>query len=310
MDPRILQIQFTTFGSERLTRRQIADVQETVSALPLLSRTEAGPSVRVHVRWPTPSGHNRIQSAMGLLEALEQLGTLSLPTRKPTLGGQKRPVVLGARGHPQPETTGPLQLEVVRGREAVREWNEWGQRQHPLCHPTPMGSHVRHLLRERCGRPPGCPLLDFATRRMSCRDRWIGWRPGTYRRQLRLVVRNARYLLFPGVRVRCLGSHALWAERHLPGDWERLHGYRPVLPEIHVGPRCMGTCHRGANWQLIGETGGHPADGGTSAKARKQVYAYPLQRDCRTILPKGAERAGRWERTGMMESRGHKRHAR
>ena len=173
-----------------------------------------------------------------------------------------------------------------------------------------MGGHVRHLLRERCGHPPGCLLLDFATRRMSCRDRWIGWRPGTYRRQLRLVVRNARDLLFPWVRVRCLGSHALRAARHLPGDWERLHGCRPVLLEIHVGPRCMGTCHRAANWQRIGETGGRPADGGTSAKARKQVYAHPLQRDCRTILLKGAERAGRWERTGMMESLGHKRYAR
>ena len=212
------------------------------------------------------------------------------------------------RSDRQPETAGPLQLEVVRGRKAVREWNEWGQRQHPLCHPKPMGGHVRHLLRERCGRPPGCLLLDFATRRLPFRDRWIGWRPGTYRRQLRLVVRNARYLLSRWVRVRCLGSHAQrTAARHLPGDWERLPSYRPVLLEIHVGPRRVGTRHRAANWRRIGETGGRPADGGTSAKARKQVYAYPLQRDCRTILLKGAERAGRWERTGMMESRGHKR---
>ena len=299
LDPRILQLQSMTFGGERLTRRQIADVQEIVSALPLLSRTELGHTVCVHLGWQTPNGHNRIQSATGLLEALEQLGILSLPARKRTLRGRQRPVVPGARSDPQPEIGGPLaecrplQLEVVRGREAVGEWNEWVQRHHPLGYRQPMGNHVRYLLRERRGRPLGCLLFDFAARRLPCRDRWIGWRPGTYRRQLRLVVRNARFVLFPWVRVKCLASHALGlAARRLPGDWERLHGYRPVLLETYVGPGYAGTCHQAANWQRIGETAGRPAYGREAGKARKQVGVYPLQRDWRRILLEGAERAG------------------
>ena len=299
LDPRILQLQSTTFGGERLTRRQIADVQEIVSALPLLSRTELGHTVCVHLGWQTPNGHNRIQSATGLLEALEQLGILSLPARKRTLRGRQRPVVPGARSDPQPEIGGPLaecrplQLEVVRGREAVGEWNEWVQRYHPLGYRQPMGNHVRYLLRERGGRPLGCLLFDFAARRLPCRDRWIGWRPGTYRRQLRLVVRNARFVLFPWVRVKCLASHALGlAARRLPGDWERLHGYRPVLLETYVGPGYAGTCYQAANWQRIGETAGRPAYGREPGKARKQVWVYPLRRDWRRILLEGAERAG------------------
>ena len=131
MDPRILQLQSTTFGGERLTRRQTADIQETVSALPLLSRTELGHTVCVHLGWQTPNGHNRIQSAMRLLEALEQLGILRLPARRPTLRGRQRPVVPGARSDPQPEIGGPLaacrplRLEVVRGRAAV-QWRLLG----------------------------------------------------------------------------------------------------------------------------------------------------------------------------------------
>ena len=300
MDPRILQLQSTTFGGERLTRRQTADIQETVSALPLLSRTELGHTVCVHLGWQTPNGDNRIQSAMRLLEALEQLGILRLPARRPTLRGRQRPVVPGARSDPQPEIGGPLaacrplRLEVVRGRAAVGAWNEWVQRYHPLGYRQPMGSHVRYVLRERRGRPLGCLLFDFAARRLPCRDRWIGWRPGTYRRSLRLVVRNARYLLFPWVRVQCLASHALGlAARQMPGDWERLHGYRPVLLETYVDPRRhRGTCYRASNWRCVGRTQARGAMGGVPAKTPKMVFLYPLQRDWRTILLEGAERAG------------------
>ena len=85
--------------------------------------------------------------------------------------------------------------------------------------------------------------------------------------------------------MKCPTSHALGlAARYLPGAWERLHGYRPAQLETYVGPCYSGTCYRAANWQRIGETAGRAADGWRPAKARKQVYAYPLQRVWRTHL--------------------------
>lgn len=299
MDPRIRQLRSTTFGGERLTRRQIAAIQATVGTFPKLSRTELGHTICVHLGWQTPGGRNRIQQARGLLEELERLGILTLPARQGRGRGPQKPVETGARSDPQPVIAGelaelrPLELAVASGREEAAAWNEWVQRYHPLGYRQPIGNHVRYWLRDRRGRPLGCLLFDFAARQVACRDRWIGWEEGAYRKHLRLVVRNARYLLLPWVRVKHLASHALGlAARQLPGDWERLHGYRPVLCESYVDPtQHAGTCYRAANWERIGETAGRTKDGPAKAKPPKQVWVYPLQRDWRGILRQGGARA-------------------
>ena len=301
MDPRIRQLRSTTFGGERLRRRQIAAIQETVGRFPKLSRTELGHTICVHLGWQTPTGRNRIQQAQGLLEELERLGILTLPARQGRGRGPQKLVETGARSDPQPAIAGPLaeltplELAVASGGEEVAAWNEWVQRYHPLGYRQPIGNHVRYWLRERRGRQLGCLLFDFAARQVACRDRWIGWQEGTHRKHLRLVVRNARYLLLPWVRVKNLASHALGlAVRQLPGDWERLHGYRPVLCESYVdSTQYAGTCYRAANWQRIGETAGRTKDGPAKAKPPKQVWVYPLQRDWRGILRHGRARAKR-----------------
>ena len=45
----------------------------------------------------------------------------------------------------------------------------------------------------------GCLLFDFAVRKVACHDEWIGWAGQKYRKHLKLVVRNARFLLFPEI---------------------------------------------------------------------------------------------------------------
>jgi len=46
MDPRITNLETTTFFGRRLTRRQIADIRETVALLPNDSRSELARTVR------------------------------------------------------------------------------------------------------------------------------------------------------------------------------------------------------------------------------------------------------------------------
>ena len=56
MDPLIENLKSTTFFGKRLTRRQIADIQETVGLFPKLSRTELGHTICEHLRWADAEG--------------------------------------------------------------------------------------------------------------------------------------------------------------------------------------------------------------------------------------------------------------
>ena len=139
MDPRIESLQTTTFFGRRLTRKQIASIQETVAYLPQLSRRELGQTICEHLGWRTPKGRNRIALAQRLLEELERLGIVTLPALDSSRrrGPQRRPP-LTPRTAPQPAVTdsladlAPLALQVVTAKERVGEWNEWVQRYHPL----------------------------------------------------------------------------------------------------------------------------------------------------------------------------------
>ena len=149
IDPRIQRLKSTTFCGKRLTRRQIADIQETVGRFPKLDQT-----LCEHQGWQTPKGRNRIQWAMRVLEQLEQRGILTLPAKQGPGRGRQKPVELR-----------PLRLELPQGAEAVAEWNEWVQRYHPLGYRQPIGAHLRYFLLDRQGRKLGCLLFDFAARR-------------------------------------------------------------------------------------------------------------------------------------------------
>ena len=223
---------------------------------PKLSRNELGQTICEHLRWQTPSGRNRIQLALRLLEELEQLSILTLPPKQHPGRGRQAALRPGPRSAPQPAIEGPLaalapvRLEVVSAPEAVAQWNEFVERYHPLGYRHPLGQHLRYFLRDRAGRTLGCLLFDFAAVRLACRDQWLGWQAQTHRKYLHLVLRNARYLLLPWVSVPHLASHALGlAVRQLPDDWQRAHGSRPVLCETYVDPQVhRGTCYRAAGW--------------------------------------------------------------
>ena len=63
MDFRIENLKSTTFGSTRLTRRWIADLQKTLARFPALSRHElAASSLCSHLGGFTPKGRDRLGS--------------------------------------------------------------------------------------------------------------------------------------------------------------------------------------------------------------------------------------------------------
>ena len=176
---------------------------------------------------------------------------------------------------PQPEVAArlrdlrPLGLEPVTDTEGRRLWNAPVDRHHHLGYRRPFGAHVRYLLTDRDGRRLGCLLFEAVRRTLPCRDR-----------NRHLMVVNPRYPVFPWVRSKFLASPALaLAVRQLADDWERLHGWRPVMCGTFVdGTRFRASCHRGAGWRHIGETGG------TGGRTVKGVHLMPLRGNARGIL--------------------------
>ena len=205
IDPRIQGLPSTTFFGKRLTRRQIADVQEMVQACSGLSRTELAKTVCEHLHWKAGSGASRVRLATRFLEQLAEHGIVSLPAKQPRPRGPDRAVALSDRTAPQPPIAAdlaslrPLRLDAVADRPGFAEWQEWVERYHPLGYRKPLGCHAAYFLRDRHERLLGCLLFDPATRRLPCRDEWIGWQDEPYHAHLQLVVRNARFLLLPEI---------------------------------------------------------------------------------------------------------------
>ncbi len=237
-----------------------------------------------------PVVFNRIQLAMRVLEELERLSILALPARKGPERGRQAPLSLGQRSAPQAPLEGPLaqleplRLRLVSERAEAGLWNEFLERYHPLGYRQPIGCHLRYFLEDRQQRLLGCLLYDFAARYLPVRDRWIGWQDQPSR-PLERVVRQARFLLFPWVRVKCLASKALGLSlRQLAADWQHQHGVRPVLAETYVSQPYAGTCYRASNWHYLGQTQARGAMGAVPAKTPKAVFVYPLQRDWQALL--------------------------
>ena len=282
-----------TVAGEPLSSQQIADIRETVELFPADSRHELAQTICEHLQLFTPSGGNRVQTGLAILEELERQGLLTLPAKR--LEMQRAPVrpVHSARSDPQPPIDGPLSdlqplgLVLCEGIEEGREWAEFVDRYHELGFRRPYGRNLRYFIVDRQGRRLGALLFETATRELPCREAWIGWSDEARKAGLALVVCNARFVLFPWVKVANLASAALaLAARQMPVDWQARYQLRPLLMESFVDPaRFRASSYRAANWLHVGDTAGH------KGKSRKQLWLMPLTRNARIQLRDGPKAA-------------------
>ena len=181
MDPRIERLESTTFFGRRLTRRQIADIQETVALSPALSRNELSRTIYEHLNWTTPRGAYRVAACLRMLEGLEECGVLTLPAKRNTIPGARTPIAHTGRSDPGPEIDctlarlEPLSLQLATEERDVADWNELVDRHHGLGCPRPFGPHLRWFVLDRDGRRLGCLLFEAAAKSPPARDAWVGW---------------------------------------------------------------------------------------------------------------------------------------
>ncbi len=123
------------------------------------------------------------------------------------------------------------------------------------------------------------------------RDEYIGWDAETRKRNLHLIINNARFLILPWVHSKNLGSKILsMASKRICEDWVARYNYEPVLLETFVEKeRFQGTCYKAANWICVGDTQGRgKLDVHNEYKLPvKGIYLYPLRKDFRKRLIEG-----------------------
>jgi hypothetical protein len=181
----------------------------------------------------------------------------------------------------------PLRLQRVQHRPDSRLWNEYIQRYHSLGHKPLPGAQMRYII---FSLEQPIALLGFgaAAWQTAPRDRYIGWSHDQRKRNLPLVVNNARFLILPWVQSKNLASMLLAKTAQvLPRHWQKVYGYRPVLLETFVEkPRFQGTCYKAANWLYLGQTKGRGKLGpaGKQSVPIKDLWVYPLHRRFREVL--------------------------
>ena len=151
----------------------------------------------------------------------------------------------------------PLTLVRVEHKADSSLWNEFIQRYHYPGHKPLPGAHLRYLIYS-AQRPVAALGFGAAAWQCAPRDRFIGWDHQQRQRNLHRVINNARFLILPWVQSRNLASMILsQASKILPGQWQTVYGYRPVLLETVVEKdRFQGTCYQADNWLYLGQTQG------------------------------------------------------
>jgi hypothetical protein len=169
-----------------------------------------------------------------------------------------------------------------------RIWNVLMERYHYLGQGPLCGAQIRYLVQSDAVGWLGALSFSAATWRLRARDQWIGWSDRAHRANLQKVICNSRFLILPTVNVKNLASHVLaQATGRVCRDWEKRYSDKPVLVETFVDPsRHQGTCYRAANWIEVGQSAGRKTSfaNGKVAGCRKDIFAYPLCDDWRTIL--------------------------
>ena len=126
-----------------------------------------------------------------------------------------------------------LHLKMVTKVTPAR-WNEYIERYHYLGHATLPGAQLRYFITagEQLVALAGFSAAAWQT---APRDQFIGWNHDERKKNLHLIVNNARFLILPWIQSKNLASKALsLMARHLPDDWEKRYNIRPVLLESFV----------------------------------------------------------------------------
>lgn len=166
-------------------------------------------------------------------------------------------------------------------------WNEYIDRYHYLGYTPLPGAQIRYFIQSG---DQVLALMGFSAAAWKCapRDGYIGWESTMRKKNLHLIVNNARFLILPWVRSKNLASRILSIiAKRIAADWHERYCYEPVLLETFVEKkRFTGTCYKASNWMCVGDTKGRgKLDVHNECKLPvKSIWLYPLRKDFKRWL--------------------------
>ena len=255
------------------------------------SRAELSRLTCQTLNWLKPDGGLKDMSARVAMLRMQDDGLIQLPAprcKRPdpsvrlTKQTESKDKIEQAAGQ-----LSPLRFERVVHKAQSRLWNEYIQRYHYLGHKLLPGAQLRYIVYSQDNI---IALLGFgaAAWQTAPRDKYIGWTHEQRKKNLHLIVNNARFLILPWIKSHNLASMILSkVSKILPAHWHEQYGYYPVLLETFVEkPRFEGTCYKAANWELLGQTKGRGKLGpaGKQSVPIKDLLVYPLTKYFRSLL--------------------------
>lgn len=279
------------YSGRDFSEQELSGIRELIANNPTSTRAVLSRLTCEMLRWFKIDGGLKQMSCRVAMLRMQDDGLIQLPAPKSkrhesrielTPNTDPEALIEQAANH-----LTPLQLCPLKSVAHARLWNEYIQRYHYLGHKTLPGAQLRYFV---TSGGKFIALLGFAASawQVAPRDNYIGWIHEQRKKNLHLIVNNARFLILPWVKSKNLASMILaMAARQLPADWERRYHYRPVLLETFVQKnRFTGTCYKAANWVHVGQTKGRGKLGpaGKQSVPIKDLWLYPLARDFRSVL--------------------------
>jgi hypothetical protein len=283
----------SVYCGREFSRDDIQAIKHLMEQDPSLKRAPLSRRLCELFAWTKPNGEFKDMTCRVALLRMQADGLITLPPSQ--MAGIRRrphfpPTVATDAQTPllQPvHELAALTLRPITAAETSRLWNEYVARYHYLGYTPLSGSQMRYNV---FAGDQLVALLSFGASawKLAGRDRFIGWQEPQRRKNLQLVVNNARFLILPWIQSKGLASKILaLVARQLPHHWQQRYGYRPVLLETFVETvRHRGTCYKAANWVHVGQTVGR----GKKCPVHQQIipikdiWLYPLRRDFASVL--------------------------
>lgn len=277
------------YCGREFTEEEISWVRQLIAERADISRKDISIEFCREYDWLKPDGGLKDMSCRVAMLKMEKDGHFILPAPKTkhTKPYKKIRTLWAAEQSEIHKKAGEfkLELELVDKRSSSL-WNEFIDRYHYLGYKTLPGAQLRYFVKAE-GRILALLGFGAAAWKTAPRDNYIGWDKPTRKKNLHLVINNARFLILPWVHSKNLGSKILsLASKRICADWQKQYNYRPVLLETFVEKqRFKGTCYKAANWVEVGDTRGRGKLGNKVGEVPvKSVWLYPLSSDFRAQL--------------------------